>query len=198
MKHFLRIIYFLFCSIMLFSCASADESGYIDSSVLVQEYIALSNAYADLDQNDKALDLLLKAEAYSPENRELLYLIGRSAALSENWSIALEYYAALLNLDSENLLLQKSIAWVYAQSGDFDTAKELFKSLYANHSYDKEIATNYILTLFASGEKELASTILHDYSNMYPDESNIEELQEKILNEDPQTRESDSDNNTEN
>ncbi len=197
MKPFLRIVYFLFCGIFLFSCASTNESKQIDSSVLVQEYILLSNTYAELEKHEEALELLLKAEAYSPENRELLYLIGRSAALSENWSIAIDYYTTLLNFDNENLLLQKSIAWVYAQSGNLITASNLYKTLYASHSYDKEICTNYILTLVANGENELANEIFQEYAKRYPEESNIEELQEKILNKDEQAVKNEIDNDLE-
>ncbi len=182
MKPSFKICVALLISILAFSCAStgAMQENVIDASVLVQEYILLSQEYSEIEEYEKALELLIEAQMLDKDNNEIVYMIARTAALAEQWEVALNSYNELYDMDNENLLLQKSIAWIYAQSGDLHTAEELFETLYSSHSYDKEINTNYILVLLANNNIEDAEQIFAEYVTLYPDEDNIVELQEKI------------------
>ncbi len=183
MTHFKTLIYiFIILSLSLFSCASTDTDNEASISVFetTQEYLQIADTFSSLGNYTEAVEVLLKAKNLNTSNNALDFAIARNAALSEQWTIAIEHYELLLQHDSENILLKKSIAWVYAQSGDFEAAESAFESLYENHSYDKEVATNYILVLIAQNKADEAKAILDEYASLYPEETNIEELQQSL------------------
>ncbi len=185
--------------LMFASCASSSKvkNDLIDNEKLLSEYALLAQEHSNLGEHEKALELLLEAESLSSKNNELTYMIARTAALAKQWPIAIEQYELLLKQDSENLLLQKSIAWIYAQSGDISTAENMYESLYEKHSYDKDICTNYILVLAANNNQEKALSILTEYASIYPEEANISELRE-IINSKENSEEHQSSNETNN
>ncbi len=108
---------------------------------LGNEYYLLASLYEESAKYDKALDLYQKARTAgsSKTDRELTFKIARSAALAKDWDAALKEYESLLKTDSGNLLVQKSVAWIYGQKGDFNKAEQAYAALYKAHPYDKDI-----------------------------------------------------------
>ncbi len=176
---YLKLLSFLL-SLLFISCTT--NSARLESLQLnlVQEYILLSDEYIELKEYGKALELLEKANKIEQKNENIIYKTARAAALNSSWSIAIDNYSYLLSLDPENITIQKSIAWISAQSGDIELSQNLYAELYEAHDYDKEICTNYILVLVAGNEIEQAKLIFDAYSELYPDEENLEELFEAI------------------
>ncbi len=179
---FYTLLALIVCTTLLYSCTTNknEQIMMIDANLLVNEYVSLSKEYEKLEMYEEALSLLLKAKSYSYDSTEINYLIARSSALAKNWEVSLQYYHDLLLLDPENLLLQKSVAWVTAQKGEIENALELYTNLYEMHSYDKEITTNYIVLLIVNDKKDTAQAVLDTFSQMYPEEQALEELQAKI------------------
>lgn len=181
-KSILHAIYFtvFFTSI---SCASSNVDT-VDIHNLGAEYYFLAEEYISLQKYDKALELLQKVQNTGAKTEnELFFAVARTAALAKNWDMSLTYYEKLLLLDSQNTAVQKSIAWVYAQKGDIATAQEYYEKLYARHNYDKDIATNYIFILLAAEYVDEAKIIFEEYSQLYPDADNLEELENLIYPE---------------
>ncbi len=180
-RYFLLLVFF---STVLSCTSTVEETGSTrENNELLEEYISLSDEYIELKMYAEALELLQKAELYEGNNPSLTFKIARTAALSENWNLSLDYYNIFLTTDPNNLLIQKSIAWIYGQSGDFTSSVKLYKELYENHSYDKEICTNYILMLLATNKKDDAKIVFENYAKLYPDESNLLDLQQKVNSE---------------
>ena len=165
------------------SCASAGGTKSLaHSSNIVEdlgrEYYLLADAYAELKKYDKALELYQKASRTGVKGeRELSFKIARTAALAKDWNTALKEYGFLLEKDTGNLLLKKSIAWIYGQKGDLKKAETEYETLYEAHSYDKDVCTNYILVLHALKKDKRARTVFLSYAELYPDASNIAELE---------------------
>ncbi len=146
---------------------------------LGNEYYLLASLYEESAKYDKALDLYQKARTAgsSKTDRELTFKIARSAALAKDWDAALKEYESLLKTDSGNLLVQKSVAWIYGQKGDFNKAEQAYAALYKAHPYDKDICTNYILVLNALKKDEKAREVFSAYTDVYPDAANKAELE---------------------
>lgn len=165
----------------LVSCASggtslARSSGMIED--LGREYYLLADSYAELKKYDKALELYQKASRTGIKGeRELSFKIARTAALAKDWNTALKEYGFLLEKDKDNLLLKKSVAWIYGQKGDLEKAETEYEALYTAHSYDKDVCTNYILVLHALKKDEQARAVFSSYAELYPDAANIAELE---------------------
>ncbi len=186
-KKWLFLVLLIALSFALFSCQSLDnDTEYVQEKtiVLAQEYITLAEEYIEIEDYEKALDMYIKAkETNTIFEEQIRYDIARTAALAKKWSLAIEEYNALLELDSENLTIKKSLSWIYAQSGNLQEAQKLYAALYEQYSFDTHIATNYILVLHANKQTELAKTIFTSYSQMYPDAENLESLNDTLENE---------------
>lgn len=172
---------FLVIFLLLFSgCVTNTVTDIeLDPNFLKQEYILLADEYFSLSQYDKALDLLLKANAINTDNA-LDYKIARTSALAKEWEISLKYYNALLEKDPENVAIKKSIAWVYAQSGALEKSLELYEVLYAEHTYDSEIVNNLVLLLVALDSIDKAEIIVSEYASVVTDDKLVGELTKTI------------------
>ena len=161
----------------MYGCATHNTvtEAELDPSFLKQEYILLSDEYFAISKYDKALDFLLKANNIAPDNA-LDYKIARTAAFAKQWDISSRYYNLLLEKDSGNLAVQKSLAWVLAQSGHIEESCNLFEKLYANSSWDAEIVKNYVLVLLALENITLAQSVLDEYAVLNPTDKIIAEL----------------------
>ena len=175
-----RFVVFL-CALILPSCAGTMRN--LRSAQLLEnlgnEYYLLASLYEESAKYDKALDLYQKARSAgsSKTDRELTFKLARSAALAKDWDAALKEYESLLKTDSGNLLVQKSVAWIYGQKGDFNKAEQAYAALYKAHPYDKDICTNYILVLNALKKDEKAREVFSAYTDVYPDAANKAELE---------------------
>ncbi len=180
---FLPMPVFILVSVFaLVSCASGGSNSLVRSSGMLEdlgrEYYLLADSYAELKKYDKALELYQKASRTGVKSeRELSFKIARTAALAKDWNTALKEYGSLLEKDKDNLLLKKSIAWIYGQKGDLEKAETEYEALYTAHSYDKDVCTNYILVLHALKKNEQARVVFSSYAELYPDAPNIAELE---------------------
>ncbi len=179
-----KILFYLAFVSLLVSCETITqkEDTPSDEAIIIgQEYVELADEYIDLEEYEKALEMYQKArETNTIFNEQISFDIARTAALANNWQVAILEYKNLLNLDPTNITIQKSLAWIYAQSGDLQEAQKQYASLYEQYSFDTHIATNYILVLHANNETELAKTIFTSYAQMYPDADNLESLNKTL------------------
>lgn len=191
---FLPMPVFILVSVFaLVSCASGGSNSLVRSSGMLEdlgrEYYLLADSYAELKKYDKALELYQKASRTGVKSeRELSFKIARTAALAKDWNTALKEYGSLLEKDKDNLLLKKSIAWIYGQKGDLKKAETEYEALYTVHSYDKDVCTNYILVLHTLKKDEQARAVFSSYAELYPDAPNIAEL-EKLFTQDDKSSE---------
>ena len=178
-------VFFLSCSSV--SPASSVRKAYSAPSAIADlgaEYYLLADLYAELGKHDKAVELYKKAAATGiKSDTELRFKIARNSALAKNWDEALKEYQALAKLDDKNLILKKSIAWIYGQKGDLLKAETLYAALYAEYPYDKDICVNYILVSAALDKTEQAKEVLLAYTKQYPGESGIADLEKAINKE---------------
>ena len=180
---FLPMPVFILVSVFaIVSCVSGGANSLVRSSGMLEdlgrEYYLLADSYAELKKYDKALELYQKASRTGVKSeRELSFKIARTAALAKDWNTALKEYGFLLEKDKDNLLLKKSIAWIYGQKGDLEKAETEYEALYTVHSYDKDVCTNYILVLHTLKKDEQARAVFSSYAELYPDAPNIAELE---------------------
>jgi len=180
---FLPMPVFILVSVFaLVSCATGGANSLVRSSGMLEdlgrEYYLLADSYAELKKYDKALELYQKAlRTGIKSERELSFKIARCAALAKDWTTALKEYGTLLEKDKDNLLLKKSIAWIYGQKGDLEKAEAEYEALYTAYSYDKDVCTNYILVLHTLKKDEQARAVFSSYTELYPDAPNIAELE---------------------
>ena len=186
-------VFILVSVFALVSCASGGSNSLVRSSGMLEdlgrEYYLLADSYAELKKYDKALELYQKASRTGVKSeRELSFKIARTAALAKDWNTALKEYGSLLDKDKDNLLLKKSITWIYGQKGDLEKAETEYEALYEAHSYDKDVCTNYILVLHTLKKDEQARAVFSSYAELYPDAPNIAEL-EKLFTQDDKSSE---------
>lgn len=192
---------FVFFSFVVFPCFfSCASSAHLPvpgereakRSSIYSEYMAIADAYNDLEKYDKA------AEYYSlaRKSRKLYwtasYKLGRCYALNKKYADALEIYEALLSRDKENLGLKMSVAYLQAMSGEVSKAEKTYSELWEENPGSADVLVNFISVLFAAEnytEAEAKTALLKE---KFPDNKNISGF-EKKLEEHKSSLEPDSD-----
>jgi tetratricopeptide (TPR) repeat protein len=98
---------------------SADTFSPFDPEALVEKADA---AYEEKDFQ-KALALLMEADAKRANDSDILYKIGYILQQTSDNDEALNYYKKALEVDKDNEFIHNSIASIYRANGEFASAK---------------------------------------------------------------------------
>ncbi|MFA6855682.1 MAG: tetratricopeptide repeat protein [Treponema sp.] len=177
---------FIIAGVIFFSCNSTTghltvpgENHLIRESISA-EYLAIADAYVDLEKYDKAVTYYLLAMKDKKLYWSVYYKLGRTYALAKDWNDAEDVYDKLLQRDPENVNLKLSRAYIKAMSGDLDDAMMIYKSLMKDEPDNEEIVVNYIAILLSQGRAELAEAQLDVLKEKFPDNKSISDFSKKI------------------
>lgn len=98
---------------------SAKTFSPFDPEVLVEK---ADESFAEKDFQ-KALALLIEADAKDPQNSEILFKIGYILQQTDDNDEAIKYYKRALEIDKDNEFIHNSIASVYRANGEYISAK---------------------------------------------------------------------------
>ena len=124
------------------------ESAVVRSS-LAAEYMAIADAYAELEKYDKAAPYYKRAMNDESLYWTAIYKLGRMYALSKNWTEAEKIYKKLLERDAQNVSIRMSLAYIQAMSGNLKGAKAAYKTLVEEHPQNETVLVNFIAVLLS-------------------------------------------------
>ncbi|MGI5106120.1 tetratricopeptide repeat protein [Treponema socranskii] len=162
--------------------------GAVTRSSLAAEYMAIADAYAELEKYDKAAPYYKRAMQDESLYWTAIYKLGRMYALSKNWPEAEKIYKRLLERDAQNVSVRMSLAYIQAMSGDLAGAKAAYKTLVDENPQNETVLVNFIAVLLsqkdtAGAEESIAllkegfpeSTSLADYEKRLSDSKKADE-----------------------
>lgn len=155
---------------------SAKTFSPFDPEVLVEK------ADESFEEKDfqKALALLIEADAKDPQNSEILFKIGYILQQTNDNEEALKYYKQALEIDKDNEFLHNSIASVYRANGEYISAKmHLSASLDIDDS-NPVTYYNYGNLLVDMKHLEEAKAMYEKALELNPDFSQAKEELEKL------------------
>lgn len=88
----------------------------------VQSFICLGEAYASIQEPEKAILAFEKARAMDPNNADLAVRIGRTLVTTHDYHRALRYYRDAVAADSSKFNLRQDLAMLFWRLGDVDKA----------------------------------------------------------------------------
>ena len=98
----------------------------VEAMPSVQSYMHLGDAYAGIQEPDKAIVAYEKARAMDPNNAELSVKIGRTLVTTHDYQRALRYYRDAVVAEPNLSNLRSDLAGLYWRLGDHDKAVPLF------------------------------------------------------------------------
>lgn len=138
----------------------------------------LAKLQMELNQNSQAIDTLLTAYQFYPDNIELMILISKAYSLAQNQSMAAQFADLAANQDPSNLA---ALCWrteLAIAMGDTTLAEELIARARETQPEHPEIHKNQAKLALLKGNYEEALQI---YENAFPVESQFEtELIERV------------------
>ncbi len=144
--------------------------------------IKADDAFAN-DDKEKALALLIEANAKEKENPDTLFKIAYILQAQNNDDEAMEYYKEALKFDKENEFIHNAIASIYRKNGEYASAK---MHLQASLDIDAQNAItyyNYGNLLADMKKKEEAIEMYQKALEIRPDfdeaKQELQNLQEK-------------------
>ena len=158
------IIFSIFASIILFSCAS-------QGAIRGEEYFAIGMAYYDLGNYDEAQRWLNRARQSDRTLMASEYNLGRIAYETGNFAEAAEHFERVLSRDPENLMALRAAAFSRIRNFDFEMAEIHYNRIMSLLPDSTEDGFNYALVLFGLGRFEETETLiksLPDYQNDNP------------------------------
>ncbi|WP_373036487.1 tetratricopeptide repeat protein [Sulfurimonas sp.] len=158
---------------------SAKAFSPFDPEVLVEK------ADESFEEKDfqKALALLIEADAKDPQNSDILFKIGYILQQTNDNEEALKYYKQALEIDKDNEFLHNSIASAYRANGEYISAKmHLSASLDIDDS-NSVTYYNYGNLLVDMKHLEEAKAMYAKALELNPDFSQAKEELEKLKNE---------------
>lgn len=94
----------------------------VESYPSCQSFIHLGEAYASIQEPEKAITAFEKARAMDPNNAELAVRIGRALVTTHDYQRALRYYRDAVAADGAKFNLRQDLSTLYWRLGDLDKA----------------------------------------------------------------------------
>ncbi|MBQ9631154.1 MAG: tetratricopeptide repeat protein [Treponema sp.] len=185
MKKYVCFFCFILSAFIFFSCKSASHfpvpgERKITRDAIYAEYLAIADAYADLEKYDKAIQYYNLALENKDVYWQTIYKLAHMYAYAKNWSEAEKLYTKLLERDSQNVNLQLSLAYLQAMSGNVDKAIVSYKKIISENEDAEDALTNYIAILLATGRYELAESEVNILKEKFPESKRLSEFEKKL------------------
>ena len=185
MRKFLCRMCTLLVTVLLFSCNSSTHfpvpgERKITQAALHAEYFLIADAYAELENYEKAIQYYKLAMRDKNLYWTALYKLGRMYAFSKNWNNAKDVFEKLLARDPQNMSLKLSLAYIQAMSGSFDEAKIAYESLIDEQQKNETPLINYIIILLSLEDFDAAETQLAVLKERFPENTSISDFEKRL------------------
>lgn len=167
---------FLFCA-----CSSIPNEQTVLNDNAAIEYIEIGDGFYEQKNFDKAAEFYQKALISKKCYNSALYKTACSYVLGKKYDKALPLFQELLNQDPNNRVLKESIAYTNVMCGFFTQGQNQYLELFIEYPEDATLLKNYILTLVASKNKDLAIEKLGFYKQKFGIDANYELLESKLV-----------------
>ncbi|KAH8604155.1 putative Tetratricopeptide repeat [Trypanosoma vivax] len=99
----------------------------VEESATPQSYIALGDAFTNIQEPEKAISAYEKAKAMDPENSELAVLIGRALVSTHDYQRAIRYYRDAVAAEGSKFAVRADLATLFWHLGAVDRAIAVLK-----------------------------------------------------------------------
>ena len=179
LKLLLRISIFLVLTVNVF--ADINSSEFTQAQLL--KSISDGRAFVKNKQYRSAILLLEKVKKYSPDNVEVLYILGQAYEGADMYKSALPYMRRAADLSPGVVQLQRDYSRVSRLNGDFDTAISLLETLEAKDmkpsmrkSILSDIAKNQIQKFIRNDDYSSAVNLIQNSILLFPRDAEFYEL----------------------
>jgi tetratricopeptide (TPR) repeat protein len=129
----------------------------------------LANSFAMIQQPEKALQALLRAESISPENPKILMALGDLYRDTDDRQQAIAYYRRVLEVEPANMDVLVRVTYLLIEAGDLQTAGKNL-SLIGSRSRSREYYLTLALFLSETGREKDAIALYRQVLKTYPAE----------------------------
>ena len=175
----------LLAALLIVSCKTGAHfpipgEASVTRSSLAAEYMAVADAYAELEKYDKAAPYYKRAMQDESLYWTALYKLGRMYALSKNWNEAEKIYKRLLERDAQNVSIRMSLAYIQAMSGDLEGAKTAYKTLVDENVQNETVLVNYIAVLFSQKDTAGAEEAIALLKERFPESASLADYEKRL------------------
>ncbi|MBM7022609.1 lipopolysaccharide assembly protein LapB [Treponema sp. Marseille-Q4523] len=154
--------------------------GAVTRSSLAAEYMAIADAYAELEKYDKAAPYYKRAMQDESLYWTAIYKLGRMYALSKNWPEAEKIYKRLLERDAQNVSVRMSLAYIQAMSGDLAGAKAAYKTLVDENPQNETVLVNFIAVLLSQKDTAGAEESIALLKQGFPESASLADYEKRL------------------
>ena len=154
--------------------------GAVTRSSLAAEYMAIADAYAELEKYDKAAPYYKRAMQDESLYWTAIYKLGRMYALSKNWPEAEKIYKRLLERDAQNVSVRMSLAYIQAMSGDLAGAKAAYKTLVDENPQNETVLVNFIAVLLSQKDTAGAEESIALLKERFPESASLADYEKRL------------------
>ncbi|MGI5091103.1 tetratricopeptide repeat protein [Treponema socranskii] len=152
----------------------------VTRSSLAAEYMAIADAYAELEKYDKAAPYYKRAMQDESLYWTAIYKLGRMYALSKNWKEAEKIYKRLLDRDAQNVSVRMSLAYIQAMSGDLAGAKAAYKTLVDENPQNETVLVNFIAVLLSQKDTVGAEEAIALLKQGFPESASLTDYEKRL------------------
>ncbi|EAN76789.1 hypothetical protein, conserved [Trypanosoma brucei brucei TREU927] len=106
----------------------------VEEVATAQSYIALGEAYTNIQEPEKSISAYEKAKAIDPDNSDLAVLIGRALVSTHDYQRAIRYYRDAVASDKSKFAVRADLATLFWHLGAVDHAIAVLKEAPAYQS----------------------------------------------------------------
>ena len=154
--------------------------GAVTRSSLAAEYMAIADAYAELEKYDKAAPYYKRAMQDESLYWTAIYKLGRMYALAKNWTEAEKIYKRLLERDAQNVSVRMSLAYIQAMSGDLAGAKAAYKTLVDANPQNETVLVNFIAVLLSQKDTAGAEESIALLKQGFPESASLADYEKRL------------------
>lgn len=181
----IKTLFSFFVLLTLFFCLVACVSklpgeNQVILSNLSAEYFNIAENYLAQKKYSKAIENYNLCLRTAENQNQIKFQLAKAYCLNKEYAYAQEIFEALLQEDSDNLLLLQGLAYCYAQQENSSKAVELYATLYAQNPHLEDVANNYFLLLINAKDFDKATEVLEKYKIDFAESANITKLEEKL------------------
>ena len=175
----------LLAALLIVSCKTGAHfpipgEGAVTRSSLAAEYMAIADAYAELEKYDKAAPYYKRAMQDESLYWTAIYKLGRMYALAKNWTEAEKIYKRLLERDAQNVSIRMSLAYIQAMSGDFAGAKAAYKTLVDANPQNETVLVNFIAVLLSQKDTAGAEEAIALLKERFPESASLADYEKRL------------------
>lgn len=174
-------------AMMLVSCRTAMDYAVpgvhkITLQNIHKEYMLIADEYVKLEKYDKAIEYYTQALDDKEIYWTAYYKLGRAYALAGKWAEAEAVYTRLVERDTENTDLIRSIAYIKGMNGHLNEAMEIYNALLDKNGDDETTIANAAAVLLTQGQNDTARVYIDMLKDKFPESKSLDTLGKALEN----------------